>query len=76
MIITVVVNLSLVLVPLLARDYARTNAGRECYLNYLRKLASMREPLVQHLIDRINGGPLERNALGTISVFRFVKIAS
>ena len=31
MILTVIVNLSLVLVPLLARDYARTNAGRDCY---------------------------------------------
>lgn len=39
MILTVIANLSLVLVPLLARDYARTNAGRDCYLNYVRKLA-------------------------------------
>jgi len=41
-IVTVLVNLSLSLVPLLASDYARTNAGRDCYLDYASQLAKLK----------------------------------
>lgn len=74
-IVSVIVNMSLTLVPLLAEDYTKINAGRDAYLDYVNKLISLRQPLIKHLIDRINGGPLERNALGTVSVYRFVQMA-
>ena len=31
--------------------------------------------MVDQLIAMFNGGPLERNALGMVSVFRFVEVA-
>ncbi len=37
-IITVIVNLSLKLVPLFARDYTLTSAGRSSYVKYLKRL--------------------------------------
>ena len=74
-IVSVIVNMSLTLVPLLAEDYTKINAGRDSYLDYVNKLITLRQPLIKHLIDRINGGPLERNALGTVSVYRFVQMA-
>ena len=41
-IVSVIVNMSLLLVPLLASDYMLTGAGRDSYLEYVNKLANLR----------------------------------
>ena len=74
-ILTVIVNLSLKLVPLFARDYTLTSAGRSSFVRYLTRLEEASQPLVDQFVAKFNGGPLERNALGMVSVFRFVEVA-
>ena len=49
--------------------------GGATYLNYLVKLQSARLILIDSLIETFNGGPLDKNQLGLVSVFRFMEIA-
>ena len=60
--------------PMFASDYTYTRGG-ETFLAYMTKLLSIRDDLIEDLIDKFNGGPLDRNSLGLVSVFRYIEIA-